>query len=54
MAGGRMIGVRFNPIGGGTVATRYFHTDNLGSIVALTDDAGNVAQRIVGACPPAA
>jgi RHS repeat-associated protein len=43
---GQMVGVRFNTPSTNTLVTRYFHKDNLGSIVALTDETGAVAQRI--------
>jgi len=42
---GQLIGVRFNHIGG-SVQTRYFHRDNLGSVVAITDESHTVVQRI--------
>ena len=47
-----MVGERFN-VTGGAVTTRYFHTDNLGSISALTDASGTVVERDSGACPRA-
>jgi RHS repeat-associated protein len=43
-SGGSMLGVRvLNP--DETVTTRYFHTDNLGSIAVITDESGNVVER---------
>jgi RHS repeat-associated protein len=41
--GGAMLGMRV--LSGSTVTTRYFHTDNLGSIAVLTDTSGNVVER---------
>ena len=38
-----MLGMRV--IYGSTVTTRYFHTDNLGSISVITDTSGNVVER---------
>jgi uncharacterized protein RhaS with RHS repeats len=31
---------------GSPIATRYFHTDNLGSIAVITDESGAVAERL--------
>lgn len=49
MAGGEMIGVRFdnisNPLAP-VVTTRYFHKDHLGSVAVLTDENANVVQRL--------
>ncbi|HYB81050.1 MAG TPA: RHS repeat-associated core domain-containing protein, partial [Mycobacterium sp.] len=45
MVGGGMIGVRFNTVSAGSVATRYFHTDHLGSIAVITDENGVVVER---------
>jgi RHS repeat-associated protein len=42
-AGGAMLGMRV--LYGSTVTTRYFHTDNLGSISVITDTSGNVVER---------
>jgi RHS repeat-associated protein len=42
-AGGRMVAIVTG--GGATPGTRYVHTDNLGSIDVLTDEAGSVAER---------
>src|SRR5262249_18754812 len=39
------VGMRFNFIDTETVATYYFHTDNLGSIVAISDETGAVTRR---------
>ena len=48
--GGQMIGQHTvtTPTGGGatTTKTRYFHQDHLGSIVAVTDEAGSVVERM--------
>ncbi len=41
--GGAMLAMRV--IYGSTVTTRYFHTDNLGSIAVITDTSGNVVER---------
>lgn len=47
-AGGRMIGEHFTNISGtsSTMATRYFVTDHLGSISVITDESGNVVERL--------
>jgi RHS repeat-associated protein len=45
MAGGAMIGVRVLHNSDQTVSTRYFHTDNLGSIAVITDESGTVVER---------
>jgi len=45
VAGGQMVGVRFER-SNGTVATRYFHQDHLGSIAVITDETGAVAERL--------
>jgi RHS repeat-associated protein len=42
-AGGAMLAMRV--LYGSTVTTRYFHTDNLGSIAVITDASGNVVER---------
>jgi RHS repeat-associated protein len=44
MVGGALIGMRTVQSGG--VTTRYFHTDNLGSIAVITDETGAVAERL--------
>jgi RHS repeat-associated protein len=47
--GNQMVGVRFvDGVGTATptVLTRYFHTDHLGSIALLTNEAGALAQRL--------
>jgi hypothetical protein len=41
--GGHMAAMRV--LSGSTVTTRYFHTDNLGSISVLTDETGAVVER---------
>jgi uncharacterized protein RhaS with RHS repeats len=41
-AGGAMVAMR---VSGGTTATRYFHTDNLGSISVITNETGAVVER---------
>jgi hypothetical protein len=40
--GGAMVAMR---VSGATVATRYFHTDNLGSISVITNETGAVVER---------
>jgi RHS repeat-associated protein len=43
-SGGSMVGVRvLQP--NNSVTTRYFHTDNLGSIAVITDESGAVVER---------
>jgi RHS repeat-associated protein len=42
--GNVMVGVRF--LNSGTATTRYFHTDHLGSISVITDQSGNVLERL--------
>ena len=42
--GNVMVGVRF--VVNGTATTRYFHTDHLGSISVITDQSGNVLERL--------
>jgi RHS repeat-associated protein len=42
--GNVMVGVRF--LSAGIVTTRYFHTDHLGSISVITDQSGNVLERL--------
>jgi len=44
MVGGAMIGLRVLHADS-SVTTRYFHTDNLGSIAVITDENGNVVER---------
>jgi RHS repeat-associated protein len=41
-----MVGVRFLNATTETLTTRYFHADQLGSISAITDENGNVAERL--------
>jgi YD repeat-containing protein len=41
-AGGAMVAMR---VSGATVATRYFHTDNLGSISVITNETGAAVER---------
>ncbi len=41
--GGGIVAMR--ALSGSTVTTRYFHTDNLGSIAVITDGTGNVVER---------
>jgi RHS repeat-associated protein len=45
VAGGQLIGMRVE-LSGGTVHTRYFHKDHLGSISTITDENGVVLQRL--------
>jgi RHS repeat-associated protein len=42
---GKMVGMRVER-SSGEVDTRYFHRDHLGSVAILTDDAGNVVERL--------
>jgi RHS repeat-associated protein len=42
---GKMVGMRVERPDG-SVQTRYFHRDHLGSVAILTDEAGNVAERL--------
>jgi hypothetical protein len=42
--GNVMVGVRSTI--GGTATTSYFHTDHLGSISVITDQSGNVLERL--------
>ena len=44
--GNVMVGVRFLDLSTETVATRYFHTDHLGSVSVITDETGNVLERL--------
>jgi RHS repeat-associated protein len=43
MVGGALIGMRSLQVG--SLTTRYFHTDNLGSIAVITDESGAVVER---------
>jgi uncharacterized protein RhaS with RHS repeats len=43
-SGGSMLGVRVLNADS-SVTTRYFHTDNLGSIAVITNESGNVVER---------
>ena len=45
MVGSVLIGVRVLHNSDQTVSTRYFHTDNLGSIAVITDENGAVVER---------
>lgn len=40
------VGVRFTDVAPQTVTTRYFHTDHLGSIAVITNEAGAVVERL--------
>src|SRR5262249_17468241 len=40
------VGARFHNINAETVSTRYFHTDHLGSIAAITDENGGLVERL--------
>jgi RHS repeat-associated protein len=42
---GKMVGMRVER-SSGEVDTRYFHRDHLGSVAILTDEAGNVVERL--------
>jgi RHS repeat-associated protein len=44
-SGGSMVGVRVLNTTTNSVITRYFHTDNLGSISVITDESGAVVER---------
>jgi RHS repeat-associated protein len=44
--GNVMVGVRFLNSATETLTTRYFHTDHLGSISVITDQTGNVLERL--------
>jgi hypothetical protein len=41
------VAVRIHDINAETVATRYFHTDFLGSVSVITDETGQVLERPV-------
>src|SRR6202012_2055863 len=41
-----MVGVSLLNVGSETLTTRYFHTDHLGSISVITDESGNVSERL--------
>jgi RHS repeat-associated protein len=45
-AGDGLIAVRFNDVTDNTLTTRYLHKDHLGSVAVLTDESGNVVQRL--------
>jgi uncharacterized protein RhaS with RHS repeats len=45
MTGGALIGVRVLHNSDQSVSTRYFHTDNLGSIAVITNESGAVEER---------
>jgi uncharacterized protein RhaS with RHS repeats len=38
--------MRVNQTASATLSTRYFHTDHLGSVSVLTDENGNVVERL--------
>lgn len=44
-AGGMMFGI-YKTHSDGTTSLRYLHTDNQNSVTAITDEAGNVAERL--------
>ncbi|MBH5403175.1 RHS repeat protein, partial [Bradyrhizobium sp. CNPSo 4010] len=44
--GDAMVGMRTVQVVSETVATRYFHSDHLGSIAVITDEAGAVVERL--------
>jgi RHS repeat-associated protein len=44
--GNVMVGVRFLDLSTEALATRYFHSDHLGSIAVITDETGNVLERL--------
>jgi uncharacterized protein RhaS with RHS repeats len=41
-----MVGESFLYLTTEALSTRYFHADHLGSISAITDENGNVAERL--------
>jgi hypothetical protein len=45
IVGGRLIGVHIEKADEST-ATRYFHTDHLGSISVITNETGGVVERL--------
>jgi RHS repeat-associated protein len=45
-AGGTQVGIRVLQSASETLTTRYFHTDHLGSIAAITDENGLVVERL--------
>jgi hypothetical protein len=45
-AGNQLIGVRFLEVDTGTLTTRYFHTDHLGSVSVITNEAGAAVERL--------
>jgi RHS repeat-associated protein len=44
--GGAQIGIRVLQTASATLSTRYFHTDPLGSISAITNESGQVVERL--------
>jgi len=40
------VGVRFTDIAAATVTTRYYHTDHLGSVAVISNEAGAVVERL--------
>jgi hypothetical protein len=50
IVGGRLVGVFIQKADEST-ATRYFHTDHLGSISVITNESGGVVERLSVACP---
>jgi RHS repeat-associated protein len=44
-AGNNLVGA-YNTVSNGTNNTQYFHTDYLGSVEVITDQSGNVSQRL--------
>ena len=50
VVGGRFIGIHVEN-SDETTATRYFHTDHLGSIAVITNEAGAVVERLSVAYP---
>jgi hypothetical protein len=50
MAGGQLIGAVIERTGDPTL-TRYFHSDHLGSIAAITSEAATIVERLAAACP---
>jgi uncharacterized protein RhaS with RHS repeats len=44
--GNAKVGMRVLQTASATLSTRYFHTDHLGSVSVLTDENGNVVERL--------
>jgi RHS repeat-associated protein len=46
MVGNARVGIRVTDIATSTISLRYFHTDHLGSVSVMTNEAGNVVERL--------